>query len=439
VLAPAELSPFAPARGAARAVAARVAHAGVLVAAVFLPISTDVPEYALLVALLALGAERTTGLSVHRRSGLDLPVALAVGASLAALGIALATGLPAPHLELATRFRSYLAPVIVLSALSLPLPGDGPDAPRARAVRVLLAWCLAVLAASAVGIVQGAAGIDPLHALGLRRIERLPPVPGWPGHFAATGFFSGYARFGQSLFAPLLLAAALALSGGLSSRRRLLLGATAAAATVAVIFTSLRTGWASVAVGGVVLLALSRGRLRAAGLPLAAGAGSLALLHPGLRGRLAALLAGEGNGDRETIWRVCAAVWRDHPLGVGPGNFEALAPRYWAALAPGTQVMPGCHSAPLQLLVDGGPLLAAAGVAAVALAARPFWRAARDARDPLARAAATGALAAIAAFSVSALVHDVHRAPQVAGSAGLALGLAAILALPSRPAAPGPP
>lgn len=434
MLARLDAAPVAPARGLARAAAAaRLAHAGVLVAAAFLPLSRDVPEYALLASILGLAAARVAGLEGHRPSPLDVPVGLAVAATVAALVVALVSGVPAPPLEPATRFRAYLAPVVVLSALSLPLPADGPDAPRGRAVRALLVWSVSALAASAVGIVQGVAGVDPLFALGVRGVERLPPVPGWPGHFAATGFFAGYGRFGQNLLPPLLLAAALALGVGLPARRRLLLATAASAAAAAVVLTALRSGWASLALGALTLAALSGGKARRAALAAAAAALGLALLHPGLRIRVGELLAGGGNDDRRMIWTICGAIYRDHPLGIGPGSFDAFAREYWAALAPGTVVMPGCHATPFQLLVDGGPLLAGACLVAAILVVRPFWRAARDgSRDALARAAAIGALAGLVALGLSGLVHDVHRAIQVSYSAGVTLGLAAALALPRR-------
>jgi hypothetical protein len=414
------------ARGTAT-VAVRVAHGGVLVAGASLPISMIAPEVALAISLLAVCAARAAGLGGHRRSPLDLPVAIAVTATLVALGIARATGAPAPPLEAATRFRAFLVPVVVLSALSLPLPGDEPDAVRERAVRVLLAWCLAALVASAIGIVQGAAGIDPLFVLGVRP-ERLPPVPGWPGHFAATGFFSGYARFGQSLLAPLTLAAALAAGGGLPPRRRVLLAVTASVAATATVFSALRSGWASLAAGALALVALGGPRARRVLLPLCGAAVALALVHPGLRLRLAALMAGEGNGDRQMIWRICGVMRDDHPLGIGPGGFGGFAAAYWSRIAPGTSVASGCHSLPFHLLVEGGPLLLAGCLVATALVGWTFWRAARaTGADPLARAAAVGALAALVALVPSALFHDLVRAVQVSYSVGVVLGLAAAL------------
>lgn len=417
----------APARDVA-AGARALAVAGLVVGGAFLPLSMDVPQYALVACVVAIATARRAGRLPPRVTALDAPAWLVGACAVTALAIALATGRPLPGLEEATRFRAAVAPPVILAALALASrPGDRSAAPLA----VLLAWCAAALAACGVGLAQAIGGVDLLHAIGLRGTPRLPVIPGWPGHVAPTGFFTGYARFAQSLMPPLFLCAALALLAPLARRTRVVLGGTAAVAAVAVVLTAMRAGWASLAAGAGVLLLLAGGRTLRLGLPAAAGALALALLHPGQRGRLAAALSGATNGDRETIWTVCAAVRDDFPLGLGPGNFGAFAPGYWARLAPGQAVGSGCHSVPLDLLVEGGPLLLAGWLVAAVLVVRALWRLRRTA-DPLGRAATAGALAGLASLAAAAPVHDVHRAMQTAFALAFTVALAAALAAPAR-------
>ncbi|MGC4001439.1 MAG: O-antigen ligase family protein [Anaeromyxobacter sp.] len=259
-----------------------------------------------------------------------------------------------------------------------------------------------------------------------------------PGLHAATGFGRSYIQLAHQLAAPAWLAAALA-TAPLGRPRRAALAAGAGLAMAATALTSSRAAWAGLAVGAVVLAALLGGRWLRRGLPLAAVAVlAAALAAPGLRARLGNALSPGVNDDRGMIWAVCKAAWREHPLGVGPANAAREADRWFDALAPQAEIRTGCHSMPLQLLLEGGPLLLAAWAGAALWVAAALLRARRErgrAGDTLGRAAAAGALAGLAAWGVNGLVNDLHRESRAGWGLALTLAVAAVLAWPERSAA----
>ena len=179
----------------------------------------------------------------------------------------------------------------------------------------------------------------------------------------------------------------------------------------------------------VVLLAvvIAIGASRSTLVALACAAGYVALSGPGggtrrlSLGLLAAVavagMLGYGDGQRllmridETrtagmanrlaIWRDAVPLMRDFPLtGVGAGAFGSAMRVYQTS--PRTYYHNEAHSQYIQVATEGGALLTAPAVAALAAFAAAAWRRLRRRDDPLLwmRVAAAGALVGAAAQSV---------------------------------------
>jgi hypothetical protein len=169
-------------------------------------------------------------------SRLAVPVLLLGGAAMVSVPLAWSAGMPPSSPSNSLHWRYLLAPLVV--ALALEAGGDDadPDAPRRRALLMLLVWSSAALIPALFAWVQVRTGIDPMHALGFRRIplpppHRIPFAPGAPERFAVIGFFSWYtqlahAHAGRCACRTL---AALALSPGARACSRVVAVASAAA------------------------------------------------------------------------------------------------------------------------------------------------------------------------------------------------------------------
>jgi O-antigen ligase len=414
----------------ARRLLPRLALAGALAHALFLPISLAGMQIGLGVALGALVLLRLQGRRVWARSALDLPALLLCAAAVLSLPLGALAGSPPVGWHEATLWRSLLAPLVVLSALEVEGAARGEDAGRSRraALLALGVWAAASFLPSAVAWAQYFTGFDPLYALGLRREPVRAVVPVFQGGYAAVGFFRWYQRLAHNLLPPLCVAAALALHGGLSRRWRVLLGGAALAASAAVVLTLSRSAWAGL-VGAAVLILLLAPAARRWALPAALALSLAMALHPAVRLRVSNLVSMPGiNDDRKSIWTVCRAVIEDHPLtGVGFGNLPQRSIPYYDKLAPWHPLRAWCHDSFMTAWAEGGPLLFAALVAWWALLARAFWRW-RARADRLGQAAAIGALAALAAMAGNALFHDVLYSSEAMYGLGFALAVAAALA-----------
>jgi O-antigen ligase len=412
------------------------ARAGVLAHAAFVPLSVAGMQIGLGVTVAALVGLRLAGVRVWSRSPVDLPALLFVGAALASIALAAAAGSPPAGWHGATLWRSFLSPIVIVSALALELPGEDRGATRRRAMAALLVWAAAALVPSLLAWVQFKTGIDPLYAIGLRSTPRAAAAPRYPGHFAAIGFFWWYTVFGQNLTPPLALAAGVALHGRLPPRRRAFLAFASVAIALAVALTFSRAAWVALAAAAVVLVLLGGQAFARKALPVTLAAFAvIAVAQPGLRNRLLHSLAPNENADRLSVWTVCAAVLKDWPVtGIGWGNLHARVSEYYDRLAPWAGVRAGCHNIFYTALVEGGPLLLVAAFLYWALLFRGFWRARRDG-DALARAAAAGAIAGGLGLLLNGLWHDVFYSSEPMYGLGLALGLAAALARVPREAA----
>lgn len=408
-------------------VALRTARLAVLAHAALLPVSIAGMQITLGVAVAALGAARLAGVRLPG-GPLVAPVALltaaAAGSVLVAWGFA---GIPPASLFGATLWKTFVSPLVVAAACEAALPGEAWSSGRRRALACVTAWACACALAGAIGVVQPWTGLDALHAIGLHaEPERSLALATWPGHYRASGFFSGYVVLPLALVPPLGLVVGLAALAPLPRWHRALLAVAGALGTGAILLTLARTPWGSLAAIAAVLVLVGGWRRGGPVVAAAAIAAVLALAVPGVRARLEQT---DANG-RATIWRVCADVVRDHPLtGVGLGNFPAIADPYFARHDPTFPVRTACHDAALTALVEGGPLLLAALLAYWILLARAFLRARRQ-RDPLGRAAAAASLVALAGAATNTLFHDPFHVTHAGLAMGFAIGAGWALARP---------
>jgi O-antigen ligase len=375
---------------------------------------------------------------VWAHTGLDLPLLIFCGAAALSIGLAALAGEPPVGWHEGTLWRSMLSPIIIVSGLRAADDGSESRNVRRLALLVLTVWAAASLVPSALAWVQHYTGLDPLHALGLRRVPVRPPAVRDAGHFAAAGFFRWYQRLAHDLTPPLFLVAGLAAYGPLSRRARLFLAATALAAALAVALTTSRLAWVALAGGGLLLGLLGGRRIVRWVLPLAPIVlVAAALILPGARERMLSAAAWNDDGDRMAIWKVCAAVVHDHPFtGVGWGNLPQRSEPYYARIAAWFPLHAWCHNSFFSALAEGGPLLLVATALYWLLLARVLWRQWRVG-DGLARAAAAGGIAGLAAMLANSLGHDIFYSSEATYGLGFALGLAVALAgRPEQPVGP---
>lgn len=424
-----------------RALLVRLAWTGVAVQAASLPISIAGMQIGAGVSLGALLLLRASGRRVWVPSPLTVPVLALVAAAMGSAVIAALAGVGPLRVQNLLAARGLALPLLVFLALEAGAPDEDAQAPRRRALALVVVWGVAALVPAAIAWAQHRTGFDLFHALGLREVPRRAPIYtqlgplGIPtGTFAAIGLFSGSARLAHALTPLAALAAALAVLAPLRGRTRLLLALGAGAAVWAVALTTSRSAWAGLAVAGA-LIAASTGRAARIALPLTVAASLVVgAAVPALRGRLERAFASDTNSDRAAIWKVCAEVIREHPVtGVGFSALPQVGRPHFDRMPPEYPVRAWCHDTFVSAWAEGGPLLAGALLAWSALLARAFLRWRRRG-DPLARAAAAGALAALAALAVNALVHDLLWVTEPVYALGFLLGAAAVLARP-RPAA----
>jgi len=191
-----------------------------------------------------------------------------------------------------------------------------------------------------------------------------PSQPSWFPFFAryferchrVHAFFSIYMTLAGVLLVTLLAVLPRLLPG--SHARRWWLGPTCAAQTVALAMTYVRGAWVGVGAGVLALAMMAR---RARWLPLAAllaVAVVFLVAAPSLRQRAASIVdpADPTVRERLLIWRSGLAMFRDHPLtGIGPGRVKDVYERY--ADPEALRMRRGhLHDAPLQILVERGPV-----------------------------------------------------------------------------------
>lgn len=312
-----------------------------------------------------------------------------------------------PPLAFATLWRSAIGFFVVCLGLRT-LPEKWPG-------RLLVAAAAGLAIASVAGLVQYRTGIDFVHLLGLRPAPAVVAAPGVPGRFGAMGFFTSRLTFGHT--ATILIAT---IAGTLAAG-----GAPAAAAIAAglglgaVALTFDRAAYLALGAAAAII-ALRKGRRFAL---LALGVAALALLHPGVRGRLASAFSAASNADRVFIWTRALEVIRDHPVtGTGFGNYQRVAGRYYDRVDPAFPMRTWAHNLELSTLAETGPLGLLALLWLLAAAVRMLLRNA----SPF----ALGALAALAAWFTMAQVHDLLYDTKVMYALWFSLALGASPAPP---------
>lgn len=224
-----------------------------------------------------------------------------------------------------------------------------------------------------------------------------------------------------------------------SASGKILAGFATLLTVVAMALTGSRGGWISL-VAGLYLFALLAGiafrRTRLAAIVSLLCLGVIlaaALAVPPLRARLTGSLAG-GNSDmfRRLTWQGTERIVAEHPwLGVGPGAFEFIYPKYARG---GVTRM--AHQNYLQMAAETG---VAGGVAFIWLLLAFFWLAGkgfRRASDLEARLLYAACIAGVLAFSIHSLFDYGWYIGAIALSVFALFGLAANLSAPAPVAVP---
>ncbi len=396
----------------ARALAIRLAEAGVLVAALFLPLSIVGQQVG--GGMMALGALGSWALGARRLlpRGIVAPV-------LAFIAVCLISTLASP-VDVPWRSWSAWRPVLFV----LLVPAAMASCPRPeRLLRASLLLLLgSALLAALLGLWQRKSGFDLNFWLGVRREPIRIEAPGGEG-YAAVGTFNSRLTFSAIEVAVLVLATGLALTARTwAARIGSALVAAASAAAVAAAFA--RAAWIGF-FAGVVALSLGlrrRAALAALGVALlAAGAGAAI---PSIRARAVSAMQTTANSDRLFIWSRAGEVLADYPVqGVGVYAYPIVAGPYYDRHDPLFPMRTWAHDMYLTLLVETGiaGLIAYLWIfaAVIALARRglaedsPEWRSAR-----------LGALGATAALLGVSLFHDVLYDGEVAMTLFFLAGLA---------------
>lgn len=394
---------------------------------------------------------RTAGRAVVAAWALALP--LAEGLLQVAAGVALALGLAlraAGHVRLAPDVRAYVRASLALAAWQLVSPavalatgaaerwprgaryGQVLDTLGATAVAVVgagagVAWGLVAALAAGAWVAAAALGLfqhlvrwpwEPpaFTKLSLARLHENFGTEEAP-RYSAGGFHFHRLRFSHGAVAALGPALVLALRG--RGTRRALAAGVALALLVSPYLAFARAALL-VGLGLVVgaLLLLARGRVRAAGLALAALGVAVMLATPGWRTRLVLAVGNLAGGERTVAMSAGLELALAHPvLGVGFGNHQR------AALALGHEHLTAflandAHNLWLTVWAETGLVGVALLLLAHVLLARALWR-----RHCAGSPAATGALLGFAAFHVLSLVHYLPFHPSVHLSFGLLWGL----------------
>jgi O-antigen ligase len=257
---------------------------------------------------------------------------------------------------------------------------------RAQARRFALLTVAAGGLVAAYGIVQHYAGIDLYRSL-LGRPRRVRPrVDGVEG-YAVVGFFRTYVTFAHAMLVPLGWAVAFALRGWRSA------GLAAGLLVVAMLFSTARAVWVSIA--AVAALVLLLGWRRHAWRAVAIGvvvAGLAVAASPGLRDQAAPIFTLDAaNTARLAIYRANLDVIRDHPVfGLGFGRYKTAAQPYYDR-HPEADRRSHAHSNFLQIAAEAGLVGLLALTLVLATALRFGWEAMAAAPDGDAWATAAGA------------------------------------------------
>jgi O-antigen ligase len=269
--------------------------------------------------------------------------------------------------------------------------------------------------------------------------------------FSRPGSTFGNRNLAAEVMAMALPLGVAALAGAQTRTSRVGLVVALGLELVFLAITRARGAWIGAACGLGVVLWLARERLSSAIFVVAVGAVAAAAVAASVPGRLSAHDAGDvkrysgvvelletgldARGaavrTRLGLWRRTTAMVHDHPvLGVGPGNWPVVFPRYAEPGATEDGVLSATH-APRQAHDDlleraaetGVPGLIALGAlaAGTAMAARRRW-ATGEPEEHMIASAAAGALVALVGLSLTSFPLEM---PGTIALGGLALGLVA--------------
>jgi len=345
----------------------RLARYGVLGFVFFAPVSIFAYQVAWGISVLGMLLALAAGAMAWRRTPLDLPLLLFLGAEIVSVLVSnhRLIGLRALTGQWVLLFYFVFAQVI----------SDTRLLRRAYGLLLVSASCAAVY-----GVWQTFAGRDLL---------RGRPLGSIAGFYVATGFFDHHLTFGGSI----LITAVLAMAFAATSRdagARLRLGGALLLQGIAMLASFARTAWGGFFAAVLAMTFIFRGRLKRLALMALAAGIVLAALAPPIRDRIGTL-DGFLDDPRIRLWRTALRIWRDHPIfGSGLGTYETLFPVY---KVPGNP-----HNETLNILSGCGLL----GVAAFVFLWLRFFRTARAAYrtlpvdDPLRPLLLAGILIAIA-------------------------------------------
>ncbi len=390
--------------------------------AFFLPVSIFGEQ----VSLIALGVALVVAL-VHARTPLrplafDAPVLLYM--------VAAATSVIASPLGLALSPQAFFFRTAAAYFLcSRALVFDGMDDVELRAAWAVGLCAVTAAAAGVLALVQFRSGFDLLAAIHLRAPIQ-SEAPGFPGRFAAIGFFHSRLAFAHMLLVPAgLLGGVVTLWRG-SRARRAIVAAALLLVLCGLALSFGRMAWIGLALGVAVAL-LIVGGTRARVVVAAAGALALcSLALPAVRARVHSLGEIGSVQARGYVWSRAAEVISEYPLtGTGAGSYRrALDPLVEAAGPCPGFILAWCHNTFWTLLAENGPLALTAWLWLWGAFFVAPWRAFRGhAPGSLSRALAVGAVAAGVAITVVSLMHDIVVDGRASYAAFALCGLVAAL------------
>ena len=315
-------------------------------------------------------------------------------------------------------------------ALALPILSVGA-VPRRYFEAAGTAFLSTLMLASVVGLVMH--GFDLRPGSGVLSFLRVPSAQAWvPDTLRAVagGFYFHRLKMAHVLLVGIASLAVRQVCLSLPWRRRLLESGALVLLGVTLFYTFARGAWLGLAAVVCVCVLLSGWRWRAALVMVTLGACLTLMTLPAQRARLLSVADPAASAIRATVWQQAVTVLREHPWGVGLGNYTPLIGRYYDRLEHG-QDFPRTypHNMVLAAWTETGPVGLTGYVAAWVLFLEFCGAAIRRSRAAAPERVAWGAtgLAATAALWVVGLTHDVlfHNAVALAfcGMAGLVMAL----------------
>jgi O-antigen ligase len=401
----------------------RLAEAGALVSAAFLPLSIFGANWGMLLLLAGVALAWLGG----RRGLLPSDAVWPVGAFVAAC---LLSTFVSP-VELSA--KSWIGWRPVLMVLLVPAAFRLSERPAALARRAVIVLLSAALLAALLGIWQRKTGFDLNYALGLRKAPIRIEAPVGSG-FAAIGTFNSRLTFSAVQSALFVLALGIGFAArSLLARAGAL--AVALASGLAVAASYARAAWLGAIAGAALLLVGMRRRAAVALAALMVAGIAVGAAVPTVRERAVSAVHTGENQDRIFMWSRAGEVLADHPvLGVGVFGYPVIAGPYYDQHDRHFPMRTWTHDMYFTLLVETGPAGLVGYVWIFVVVAAVAFTALRGERGRLEGGIRLGALGASLSLLVASLFHDVLYDGEAALSLFFLAGLA-IARLEGEPAA----